>query len=56
MKKTASNVPQKDSTELYQEHQLRKKKPFQEPVLSRHETLVENTHFGFTATAPTSLG
>lgn len=47
MKEKPSSHAQKNASErLGQAFQSEVKKPFQEPLLTKHETLVQNTHVG----------
>ena len=43
--KNVSAPPKRVSEELPQTMQRVAKKPYQEPVLTRHEQLIKNTHF-----------
>lgn len=46
--KLVSNAQKKVSEKSRQELLSESKKPFQEPILTRHETLVQNTHISST--------
>lgn len=51
--KLPSNMQEKVKETPRQEFHLEIKKPFHEPTLTRHETLIQNTHLGSTGVTGT---